>query len=80
MKSEIQAISPKRTYPYLGKYENFNTGDIVVVLFCSEGTGTIVYYDGPNQEWETNRIGYYCSEWNENQFPKCNASIILSND
>lgn len=80
MKSEIQAISPKGTYPYLGKYENFNTGDIAVVLFCSEDTGTTVYYDGPNQELETNRIGYYCSKWDENQFLKCNASIILSND
>ena len=61
---------PKVKYPYLGKQEA--TG--LIVLFSTEGTGTVLQTD------KNHSVGEYSGTWAESKFEPFKGVIQLSND
>ena len=52
----------------------------VVVLFCKEGTGTVLFIDDNDGLTASYPIGYYSDGWNMNDFIDYTGEIILSNE
>ena len=72
MKVEIKKDTNQqdsKKYPYIG----ISKSNSCLILFSSEGTGFVV--DGGNFE-----IGYYRTNWNEDNFTPFKGTITLSND